>query len=47
MKSNNHHFVNEETFILIDICWCGHYRNSHSGLNRCNEKDRSCLSFSP
>jgi hypothetical protein len=47
MTSNKRFFDNDETFILIDICWCGHDRTSHCGLNRCNEKDCNCLGFSP
>lgn len=45
--NNKHIFYNDETFILIDICWCGHSRNSHSGLNQCNIKNCNCLEFSP
>lgn len=33
--------------ILDEICWCGHERNYHSGLNQCREKDCNCLEFSP
>lgn len=32
---------------IENICWCGHERHSHCGLNKCNEKDCNCSEFSP
>jgi hypothetical protein len=47
MKSHKRSFVNEETFILINICSCGHNKNSHLGLNRCYEENCNCKRFIP
>jgi hypothetical protein len=45
--NSNRTCVKPITSIVKDVCWCGHNRNSHSGLNRCNEKDCNCKRFFP
>lgn len=45
--NSNRKNIKPYTSILDDICYCGHKRNSHLGLNQCNEKDCKCLEFSP
>ena len=45
--NSNRKCIKPYSSILDDICWCGHDRNHHSGLNQCNEKNCNCLKFSP
>ena len=48
MKSNKRSlFFNNETFIWIDFCWCGHDKDSHCGSKQCNIDNCNCLEFSP
>lgn len=47
MVYNKHTIYNDEAYILTDVCWCGHHKNSHRDLNRCNKENCNCKRFIP
>ena len=35
------------SFIYPDLCYCGHEKNYHSNLDKCNSSDCECKRFIP